>query len=179
MNTRGDVWISTVLYTLIGLALIGSLMAMVNPEFARLKDKATIQQTVQSFNVLDDTVIEARKATGTRLNYILSLDKGTLTIDAANEAIYWQMDSRYQFSEENQTVSLNLKNIKATTRPLGGLWNVTLVLDYKDYGLDITANSKKEAKSLSASSLPYSIWIMNNGTTIGTPKKQKIDFSIE
>jgi len=180
MNNHGDVWISTVLYTLIGLALVGSLVAMVNPEVARLKDKAIIEQTVQSLNVLDDTIIEARKATGTRLNYIISLDKGNLIIDSANEAIYWQMDSRYQFSEKDQTMNLTLTNMRATTRALGGLWNVTLILDYKGYGLNITADGRKEAKTLSPSSLPYSIWIKNNGISKGAGSKlQNIDFSTE
>jgi hypothetical protein len=179
MNHKGDVWISTVLYTLIGLAMIASLVAIIQPEVSKLKDKFVIEQTAQSLNVLDDTILRTREATGTRLNYIIRMDKGNFIIDGVNEIIYWQTDSNYQFSEENRTINLTLGNIKGITRPKDGIWNVTLLVDYRGYGINITVNDKDELKTLNPSSLAYSIWITNKGIQqSGVNKVQQIDFSV-
>ena len=176
MNNQGDVWVSTVLYTLIGLAIIGSLIAVLQPKISELKDKLVAEQTVQSLNVLDDTMLRAREATGTRLNYILRLDKGNFIIDGVNESIYWQSDSKYQYSEENKPINLTAGRMQVLTVKSGGLWNINFMIDYRGYGLNITVNGKDDIKPLTPSSMPYSIWITNKGIQ---NKTQQIDFSVD
>ena len=176
MDNKGDVWISTVLYTLIGLAIVGSLIAIIQPKVSEYKDRIIIDNTQQSLNLLDNTVTRTREATGTRLNYILKLDKGNFIIDGKNEIISWQAESKYRFSEENQTINLTFGNLKAATFSQAGGWNVTLILDYRGYGLNLTVNGANDVKTLSASSMPYSIWITNRGIQ---NKVQQIDFSVD
>ena len=72
-SKRGVEWVSTVLYTLISLALIGMLIAALNPRIAELKDSYVISQTVDSLNVLDGTINNARVAEGTTLKYTLQM----------------------------------------------------------------------------------------------------------
>jgi len=177
MNNKGDVWVSTVLYTLIGLAIIGSLIAVLQPKISELKDKLVAEQTVQSLNVLDDTMLRVREATGTRLNYILRLDKGNFIIDGYNESIYWQSDSKYQYSDENKLINLTTtRGIQVLTVKSGGLWNINFMMNYRGYGLNITINGKDDFKTLTPSSMPYSVWITNKGIQ---NKTQQIDFSVD
>ena len=177
MEKRAAVWIDTVLYTLIGLAIIASLLAVITPKISELKDRFTIQQTIQSMNTLDDTILRAREATGMTLNYVIYLNKGDLSIDAINDRISWQSQSNYGgLSEENVTVNITAGKMSALTVPYQGAWKVMLSMDYTPYNINITINGQDAAtKTLSPANLPYSIWIANNGTTGG---KQQIDFSI-
>ena len=171
---KGVVWISTVLYVLIGLAIMASLLAIIRPKISETKDKFVIDQTIQSLNTLDDTILRAREATGTSLNYVIRLDEGSLTIDGAKNTISWQAMSNYQYSEANKTIAIG--KIKASTFPYMSIWNVTLILDYTGYNVNLTINGNyNSAKTLMPAGTPYSIWITNNGTRQGA---QQIDFSI-
>ena len=165
MKRKGVVWVSTVLYVLIGLAIISTLLAVLRPKIAETRDAFLIDQTVQGFNTLDDTIFRVREATGNRFLYTLNLDKGTFYIDAINQKIYWNMDSSYQYSEENKTISEG--RIDAlTTKISEKVWNVNLALDYSQERVDFTINGAKKIQPLSKADLPYKVWISNNGTNI-------------
>ncbi|MEM2956550.1 MAG: hypothetical protein QW041_03205 [Candidatus Pacearchaeota archaeon] len=174
MGKKAVVWISTVLYTLISLAIIAALMAVIQPKVTELKDKYTVEQTVQSLNILDERMMTAKQATGMNLNYRINLDKGALTIDGYNEKIYWNFISKYQYSEENKII--NVGKIKAVTKPSADLWNVTLSLEYKQHNINITTNGKDEIKTITPAGLPYSLWITNKGIKSGI---SEIDITIE
>ena len=53
---RGDVWISAVLYILIGLAIMGLLLMVVRPRIEQMRDSITIDQTLATMNRLDETI---------------------------------------------------------------------------------------------------------------------------
>jgi len=179
MNQKGDVWVSTILYTLIGLAIIGSLIAVIQPRISESENKRIADQTVQSLNVLDDTILRARESTGTRLEYKLNLDKGNLIIDGVNESIYWQADLSSPQSQENMTINLSEGRMQALTVKSGALWNIKFTLNYKAYGINITVNEKDDIKTLTPSSMPYSIWITNRGIQGTENRTQQIDFSVD
>ena len=176
MEKKAVVWVSTVLYVLIGLAIMASLLAIIRPEIARLKDKFTIDQTVQSLNTLDDAILRAREAPGMKLNYRIRLDKGNLVIDGKNNIIYWQANSNYYYGGANKTIEVG--KIKVFSTPYTNLWNTTLTLDYTGYNINMTVNDKSEPpKTLTPAGLPYSIWIENKG--LQASGMQQIDFTVE
>ena len=53
---RGQVWIETVLYTMIGLVLIGLVLGFVNPKIEESKDNLIIEQTLTLLNDLDSKI---------------------------------------------------------------------------------------------------------------------------
>jgi type II secretory pathway pseudopilin PulG len=174
MKKKSVVWVSTVLYILIGLAIMGLLLAVMRPKIAETKDAFIIDQTIQSLDTLDSKIIEVQTATGNLRSYKLGLTKGYLTIDGKNEKIYWNALSNYQYSEANKTISIG--KIDALTMPSANLWDVTLTLNYKENSLNFTIAGNDDLKTLSPASLPYTVWIKNNGTKEG---KQQIDFTVE
>ena len=174
MKKKGVVWISTVLYVLIGLAVMGLLLAALRPKIAETRDNFIISRTVQSFNTLDDTILRVREATGNKRSYIITLDQGYLTIDANNETISWQMNSYYRQSEPNQIIRDG--RVDTLTVPFGKQWDVTLSLDYSNEPVNFTIDEKEGSRTLSKASLPYTIWIENKGMIA---KVQQIDFKIE
>ena len=158
-SKKGVEWVSTVLYTLISLALMGILLAAVQPRIAELKDNYVISQTIDSLNVLDETISNARVAEGTVLKYSMQLQKGNLVIDGQNDRIIWQSDSNYQYSEINKTVTVGV--ISALTEKKGNGYNVRLEMNYPQ--INLTFSGSDSWKTFNPASVPYAIWIKNNG----------------
>ena len=48
-NFKGQIWVETVLYTLIALALIGITLAFVMPKINESKNNLIVEQTISSF----------------------------------------------------------------------------------------------------------------------------------
>ena len=129
LNKKGSEWVSTVLYIMIGLAVMGILLAAVRPKIAQTKDSYVIEQTISSLNDLDQTIVRAELAAGTRAKFILQLSRGELDIDGPNGKITWKIqDSAYQYSEIGKTISVGNINAVTTASPKG--FEVDFSLDY-------------------------------------------------
>ena len=61
---RGQVWVETVLYTLIGLALIALVLAFVTPKINQSRDKIIVEQTINSLNEFDEKIGAVLSAPG-------------------------------------------------------------------------------------------------------------------
>ena len=164
-DKKGTTWVSTVLYMMISIAIIGVLMTAVRPKIAEMRDKIVISQTVDGLNVLDETMQLTKIAAGTNLKYNLQLSKGNFIIDSKNDSVIWQGDSDYLYSEIGKNVQIG--RIGALTEKKGGAYAVTLRLDYKPFGINVTFDGKDETKVLNSASIPYSLWMKNNGPQAG------------
>jgi type II secretory pathway pseudopilin PulG len=174
-NKKADVWVSTVLYILIGLAVMGTLLAVIRPKIADLKDFATIEQSINSMNKFDEIMSRVRQSTGTSLKYNLQLSRGNFLINAVGENITWILkDSAHKYSEES--VPLSIGNIDALTKKNGNVWQITLTRDYSNSNIDMTVNSMDRDWPLTPAKIPYTIFIENLGIENG---KQHIDISIK
>jgi len=174
-NKKADVWVSTVLYILIGLAVMGILLAVIKPKIADLKDSATIEQSINSINKFDEIMSRVRQSTGTSLKYSLQLSRGNFLINAMGENITWILkDSAHQYSQEG--VPLNIGNIEALTIKNGNVWQITLMRSYSNSNIDITVNGMDRDWPLTPAKIPYTIFIENLGIKNG---KQNIDISIK
>ena len=49
---KGQVWIETVVYTLIGLSIIAIILTMAMPQIDKMKDKSVVEQTATALNEL-------------------------------------------------------------------------------------------------------------------------------
>ena len=56
MRKKGQIWIETVLYTLIGLSLIGLVLAFVTPKINEARDNLVIEQTKDVMKIFDDKI---------------------------------------------------------------------------------------------------------------------------
>lgn len=159
---QGAVWVSTVLYILISLAIIGIVIAAVTPRINSAKDKATIEQTIIMLDSLDSTIQKANQVQGTKLKNEFKMSRGLLTINAATNTIKWNLNnSAYKYSEPN--VAINISNIQLKTMPAaqGSGWNVELTLNYAD--IDLLFAGTDSLKTLQPAEIPYKLWIENVG----------------
>ena len=101
-----QIWVETVTYTLIGLAIIGILLAATKPKIDKLKDKMIIEQTIDSMNKIDSKIYEVQRAPGNKRVLNVKISKGRFIIDAAEDKLKWVLKSKYQYSEEGTPISL-------------------------------------------------------------------------
>lgn len=163
-NNKAQVWVETVIYTLIGLVLIGIVLAVATPAIQKQKDKSTIERTIDAMNELDRNILGVKGAgvANTR-EMSFSIGKGTLIVNSSNDKIFFQIDeSSYPYSETGKSVDIPGTNQEVLTQKRGKKYLITLTLDYSRK-IDITFNSKDETKILTQASTPYVIIVENNG----------------
>jgi len=159
---RGQVWVETVIYTLIGLAVIGLVMAVALPKINQKKDEIVIEQSIEALGNIDDKIYEVQRAAGNRRVVDLEIRKGSLVIDMEEDTISWLIDSSFKYSEVDMGVPLG--RITVTTR-VGNPWEIELKMNYSmdlQYDGDIFGT-----KQLDPAPTPYKFMIENDGKNLG------------
>ena len=178
-SKKGDAtWISTVLYTLIGLSIMGLLLAFIRPKIAEMKDSFVIEQTITSMNDFDKIVSEIRLATGNRRTYDMHLSSGQLMIDGIHDTIQWYLpESNYQFSEVG--VPIQTGNLNIITEKAGDKFSIKIEINYSY--LNITYNNQDVEQILQSAKVTYPLSIENKGAPFVSLTelrgKQQIDIS--
>lgn len=166
INKKAQVWIETVLYTLIGLGLIGVVLVFAIPKINESKDKTTVEQAVASLSDVDSVVNDILKAPGNSRKVELTMKKGEMTIYGsdtgvnANKIIYTISGLTKPYSEPGVPVQYGSIIINSTKGAKTS--SVDLILDYSGR-FNLTWDGKDEEKTLAAASVPYEILIENQG----------------
>ena len=167
---EAQIWVETVIYTLIFLVLIGLILAYVKPKIEEITDKSLIGQSVEMMKEIDNVILSiVRGGPGNKRKIEINLNKGALTIDSVNNKIIFEMDSKYTYTEPGKDVEIG--RINARTEKLGKLNKVYLTLNY-DY--NITYEGNKDKKSITKAPTPYKLFITHKG---GDPTN--LDFEIK
>ncbi|MBU1252535.1 MAG: hypothetical protein KJ905_03765 [Nanoarchaeota archaeon] len=159
-SRRGQIWVETVIYTLIAFTLIGLVLAFVKPEIEEIQDRGLIEQSIKILEEIDSIVSNIGTAGNQRVIQ-LGISKGTLNIDGENDKVFFNIDSRQAYSEPGKTISSG--NIDVYTVGVGSAYNVNLTLDYT-VGYNITFQNSDSLRRISKASTPYRISISNEGT---------------
>jgi len=162
MNSKkGQVWIETVVYILIGLALIAIVLAFVMPRINEEKNKAIVEQTIKALSVLDDKINEVIDA-GIENRRIVdfSMRVGELYITKVSEVVFVLKDLNEPYSEPG--VKIPVGRIIVETIEGKKSSSVNLTLQYWSIA-NLTFDGKEETKKFSSSSIPYRFSIENKG----------------
>jgi hypothetical protein len=164
MKKRGQVWIETVIYTLIGLTLMGLALGFIMPKINEARDKALVEQAINSLAGLDGRVNEViQTGTGNVRQAEFLMKKGELYINANSDNITMVLSGlAVIFSEPG--VEVNFGRVKVVSE-IGQKTNtVYLRLDYK---ANLTYFEKDEDRKFTAASTPYRYFIENKGPENG------------
>jgi type II secretory pathway pseudopilin PulG len=162
-KNRGQVWVETVIYTLIALVMIGAVLAFAVPKVQQIQDKAVIEQSINSINDINNVVLSVvQGGAGNKRIVEANIKKGLLKIDGVNNKIDFEMETGYVYSEPGKNI--NLGDIQAITEKVSGAYKVTLTASYN---YNITYNGNDEEKSIDQSPVPYKIIIENKGDVSG------------
>lgn len=163
MKTRkSQIWVETVIYTLIGISIIGIVLGIVKPQIDKERDKISIRQSIDSLNYIDAAVSEVKyTGAGNSRPIALKISKSKLFIDGENDSVRVSIDSKYEYSEPGSWINIG-GNIKAKTSEKGKNYNVELIIDYLGKA-NITYNSRDTTQIFQPAPTPYDLWIKNNG----------------
>jgi len=156
----GQVWIETVIYTLIAFVMIGLVLSFAKPKIEEIQDKATLQQSTDMLKQIDSTILTIGSAGNQRIFDPLTIKEGELKIDGAEDKIIFQMDSKNVYSEPGKIISDG--NVKVYTEKKTEFSTVTLTLDYSAK-YDIKFDGVDELKTIPSAPTPYKLYIVNEG----------------
>ena len=161
IKKKGQVWVETVIYTLIGLTIIGLVLAVALPKINAKKDEVMIDQAIQAMDQIDDKIYEVQRALGNRRTVDLDIGKGRLIIDMDQDTLSWVLDSKFKYSEPGIEVPRGkLFVLTEEADP----WKVTLKIEY---GVDIWFDELVTGtKELGSSPTPYKLMIENSGKNL-------------
>jgi len=158
-NHRGQVWIETVIYTLIAFVMIGLVLSFAKPKIEEIQDRAILQQSTEMMKQIDVTILTMGAAGNQRISEI-GIKEGNLKIDGVNDKIIFELESQSVYSEPGKKI--NDGSIEILTEKRSGYNLVSLTRDYnKNY--DLKFEGKDELKIISHSSTSYDLTIRNEG----------------
>ncbi|MEM4182017.1 MAG: hypothetical protein QXX68_02585 [Candidatus Pacearchaeota archaeon] len=167
-NSYAQVWVETVVYTLIGLTIIGIILAVATPKINELKDKSIIDSSRQSLNEIDSIIKDVSLAAGNQRVFEIEVKKGKFFFDTEKEEISFYLKSDYKYSEPGQEIKEG--NIIIKTIGESSPYEVYLKINYSS--LNLTINSKELIEEMQSSSRPYKLIILNRG-------EQNIDIRLD
>ncbi len=172
-NRRGQVWVETVIYTLIALVMIGLILTFVRPKITEIQDKLVLQQSISMLNNINNVILALSEGgSGNKRKLSLDMKAGSLEIDGSSDQIVFNINSHYQFSEYGKNVDYGA--LVVHTEPLNDLSITNMTLDYSGK-YNITYKGKDTLKTITAASTPYILFIANNGNNGGNPN---MDFDL-
>lgn len=159
-NRRGQIWVETVIYTLIAFVLIGLVLAFVRPEIEKLKDKSILEQSIEMMEDLDILISEVIQAgTGNKRVIKIAIRKGDLRLDGSDDKLVFEFEGKYIYSEPGESIQQG--NLIVITEEVGKLGLVNITRDYSGY--NITYNGGDNLKIISKATTPYNLVISNSG----------------
>ncbi|MDO8459736.1 MAG: hypothetical protein Q7S74_01370 [Nanoarchaeota archaeon] len=167
-HKKGQIWVETVLYTLIGLALIGITLAIISPKISQTKDKLVVEQSINSLNVIDEKINEVlgRGPGNVRIISDFTIKRGEFYINSTGDSIVYVIkDLNKPYSEPG--IPINIGRIKVLSEEGKKSSTVYLTLYYIDTA-NITYHGEKDVKKFSAASTPYKFLIENVGDVNNT-----------
>lgn len=159
MIQRGQVWVETVVYTLIGLSLIGLVLALVTPKINEYRDRAVIEQTISSLNVIDEQINNVLQAPGNTRVVDFRLKRGDLYFNATSEQIVYVLeDAHGAYSEPNTEVDIGRIRVLTTKNPKTYRTSLTV-----SYGIDIDYERNTTLLHYSSAATPYRFSFSHEG----------------
>src|SRR4030042_4013421 len=100
-SRSGQVWIETVIYTLIAFVMIGLVLSFAKPKIEEMQDKAILQQSTDMMKQIDSTILTIG-ASGNQRVLEIGIKEGTLKIDCQNDKMIFEMESKSIYSEPDR-----------------------------------------------------------------------------
>ncbi len=158
-KNQGQVWIETVIYTLIAFVLIGLVLSYAKPKIEEMQDRALLDQSTEMMKQIDLTLLGMEGAGNQRI-LELGIKEGVLKLDCVNDKFIFELESKAIYSEPGRNISDGSVVVLTQKRPGTNL--ITLTLNYQTkYNLKF--NGEKILKEVSKASTSYKLSILNEG----------------
>lgn len=177
IKKRGQVWIETVIYTLIGLAIIGLVLAVAKPNIDRKRSEMIIEQSIESMTNIDSKISEVLSAQGNQRVIELKISEGNLYIDSENDKIYWVIESKFQYSEKDTEIPLGTFVVTTTGDEKNELWKIKIEKEYPNIDLRFNGENTGE-KQISPAPTSYKVTVTNDDKDAESEGKTIVNIGI-
>jgi type II secretory pathway pseudopilin PulG len=161
INNSAQVWVETVVYTLIGLTILGVVLSLVQPVIEEKKDAASVSQNIDLLNTIDKQIEDIRYVAGNSRLMSVKIGRGEIIVDGEKDTVgVLVKDTRYAYSQPGINVSVD--RINALTTQKGKRYEIRLTLNYSGK-LNITYKGRDVLHSFLQAPTPYAVSIGNNG----------------
>ena len=162
-NEKAQIWVETVIYTLIILVIIGVLLAVLTPAIEDKKDQVLLEKSADMLNEINNVIQDLRfYGAGNSVPVEIQMKKGQLIIDGRDDSITFTTRSNYAYSEINETILQG--NLKVLTISRGKDYEVTFKIEY--FGIvNISWDKQNIEKTINYAPNVQKIWITNYGRT--------------
>lgn len=160
-NSRAQIWVETVVYTLIGLSIIAFVLAISIPKIEELRDRNVLESSKHVLSELDSKIREVSLNPGTQRIVYVDIKKGKIILDGKDEEIMFSFVGSYKYSELNNEIN-ELGVIIKTEETKDGYKTIFKI---KYAPLNLTINSQEEIEELEESTKPYKLIILNKGNS--------------
>jgi type II secretory pathway pseudopilin PulG len=155
----GQVWIETVIYTLIAFVMIGLVLSYAQPKIQEMQDQSILQQSTTMLKQIDTTISTMGTSGNQRVMEIV-IKAGMMKIDGVEDKIIFQMDTKNKYSEPDKVIYDG--DVQILTVKKSGYNTVTLTIPYSEtYNLQF--EGRNEVKTVSKSATAYRLSISNDG----------------
>ncbi|MBI2663435.1 hypothetical protein HYX15_02790 [Candidatus Woesearchaeota archaeon] len=158
---KGQIWISAVLYSALGIIIITIILSAGLPLINKIRDRNLVTQTKDIMRTLDDNIKKvANEGPGSkRFLSPLIIDGGELIIDETNERLLWSLQTKNKLAEPDIVFDEGSLKLFLNKTTVEDEFLVNLELIYKDV-YDIKLSSEFENPFIGE----YSVSIENEGT---------------
>ncbi|HLC77787.1 MAG TPA: hypothetical protein VJH92_01550 [Candidatus Nanoarchaeia archaeon] len=180
-SKRSQVWVETVIYTLIALTVIGLFISFAKPKIEEIQDKAIVEQSVAMLEDIGGIVSSiVQGGAGNQRVVDIGIKKGELRIDGSQDMVIFVLEGKYTYTQPGENGEegdyINIGNILASTQKRGKTSVVTLVSNYSGkYNLQF--ENKNEVKIVTKAPTKYGLVFANKGEDINN--KTIIDIKIK
>jgi|TARA_B100001971_G_C18247138_1_gene575150 hypothetical protein len=161
MKKRGQVWISAVLYTALGVIIITIILSAGLPLINKIRDRNLVTQTKELLHSLDENIrVVANEGPGSkRFISPLNIEGGELIIDEFDDRLHWSLKTNNKLAEPNIVFDEGTLKLFLNKTVVKDEFIVNLEVGY-DSIVDLKLNSEFENPFLGE----YSMSIEHDGT---------------
>jgi len=173
MKKKGQIWVETVVYTLIAFLMMGLVLSYAKPKIEQIQDKAILDQSVEILKEIDSIITSIKDVSGNKRELGLVFKKGNIQLDGIEDKIVFDMESRYAYTEPGKEVKDGTLTIFTTEK--GKYNDVNITRSYSP-GFNITVDGLDISKTITKSASAYSVTISNKG--LDSQGKTIIDITV-
>lgn len=160
LRRKGQVWVETVIYTLIGLSLIGLVLGVAVPKINEAKDLAIIEQSMGVLNGINEKILAVKDVSGRTRVTEIRIKNGEIILNPDGDTIFFILrDTDLEFSQEN--VDIVEGDLIIRTEEENKKNNVIIRLGYDN--INISYDMSDVNHTIQASPSQYRLSIKNNG----------------
>lgn len=168
----GQVWVETVIYTLIALTIIGLFLSFAKPKIEEIQDKAVVEQSVEMLEEINSIIVNAVVGgAGNKRVIDVNIKKGELLFDGGGDMLSFEIIGRYTYTQPGDDGQpgnyVKIGRVLASTQKRGNDNIVTLISNYSNI-YDIKYEGEDGSKAVSKAPVAHRISIENIGNNVST-----------